>query len=248
MKWFKHFTDFRLDTGIADFLDECELEGYGFLSLLMETVAERMDKSHESAGPYSLRMWSRLLYCHHNRFNKYLGKLQERGVVTVKSSQGKLEVTIPKLLSSLDDYTRKSGLGRDRLRTEDEDEDEDLDVEGEPKESGLEPPVAEQSATAVLTFPCRGKQKFWSLSEAKLAEYRETYPGLDVLAEFRKALQWLRTNPSRKKAATTMPAFLTRWLNRACDRGGGNGRQRAAVDLSAQPDAPLWCEERSKPC
>jgi hypothetical protein len=93
-----------------------------------------------------------------------------------------------------------------------------------------EPPVP-----PVLTFPCSGKKnapKEWHLTEAKLAEYREAFPGVDALAECRKALQWARDNPKKRKTAGGTPAFLTRWLSSAQDRGGGpGGPQRKETPL-----------------
>ena len=84
----------------------------------------------------------------------------------------------------------------------------------------------EPQAAAVLTFPVRGKVKGkpvheWPLTEAKLAEYAETFPDFDVLAECRKALQWCRDNPGKRKTPRGMAAFLSRWLTSAIDRGGG---------------------------
>jgi hypothetical protein len=74
----------------------------------------------------------------------------------------------------------------------------------------------------VLEFPTEGKGgKSWGLTEAKLAEYLTVYPNLDVMGEMRKALQWCRDNPTKLKTKGGMPAFLTRWLNRAQDRPSG---------------------------
>lgn len=80
-----------------------------------------------------------------------------------------------------------------------------------------EPPQAASSEPPMLTFPTNGKQKSWNLMRAKFAEYGESFPGIDVLAECRAALQWCRDNPSRRKTANGMPAFLGRWLSKAND-------------------------------
>lgn len=74
--------------------------------------------------------------------------------------------------------------------------------------------------TAVLVFPTVGRgPKEWPLFESKVREYAESYPGVDILAECRKALQWCRDNPTNKKTCRGMPAFLSRWLGRAQDGG-----------------------------
>lgn len=99
-----------------------------------------------------------------------------------------------------------------------------------------EPPSA-SSEPPMLTFPTNGKQKSWNLVRAKFAEYGESFPGMDVLAECRAALQWCRDNPSRRKTANGMPAFLGRWLSKANDRGargspvGASSQHRPGVDI-----------------
>lgn len=76
------------------------------------------------------------------------------------------------------------------------------------------PDEAAAADPVVLTFPVVGRDASWRLRESKLAEYRETYPAVDVLAECRKALQWLRDNPRNTKTASGMPRFLGGWLSR----------------------------------
>lgn len=77
----------------------------------------------------------------------------------------------------------------------------------------------------VLVYPVTasraGGETEWGLAEAKITEWRECFPGLDVLAECRKALQWVRDNPTRRKTAKGMLRFLGGWLERAQNRRGG---------------------------
>lgn len=54
----------------------------------------------------------------------------------------------------------------------------------------------------------------WHLPQAKLDEYRESFPGIDLDRELRKAAQWTRDNDTKRKTAKGMPAFLSRWLNK----------------------------------
>lgn len=77
----------------------------------------------------------------------------------------------------------------------------------------------------------------WPLFESKLAQYRESFPGIDVSAECRKARQWCIDNPTKRKTPKGMPQFLSGWLGRAQNRGadgrgnsvgsGGQSRVRA---------------------
>ncbi len=66
---------------------------------------------------------------------------------------------------------------------------------------------------------------------SKVSEYRATFPGLDVEGECRKALQWTRDNPTRRKTARGMPKFLFGWLERA--QNGGRFPQRGDVIMGA---------------
>lgn len=80
----------------------------------------------------------------------------------------------------------------------------------------------------VMLFPVVGKpdKPAWALTPAKVREYAEAFPGLDVLAECRLARQWCHDNPTRRKTARGMSSFIFRWLERATNsrgRGGGGG-------------------------
>ncbi len=109
-----------------------------------------------------------------------------------------------------------------------------------------EPPAADSApacdgAPAILVFPTKGKPKRdWSLRQAKLGEYVECYPDFDVLAELRKALQWIRDNPTKRKSYSGMPAFLTRWLNGCQNRGGGRSRAGPGDQTRQALDASLF--------
>ena len=69
--------------------------------------------------------------------------------------------------------------------------------------------TAVQQKKPVLSFPTKGGDQ-WELTQAKLNEYQETYAGIDVLAELRRARQWCIDNPGRRKTARGMPKFCGR--------------------------------------
>ena len=86
----------------------------------------------------------------------------------------------------------------------------------------------QQPAEALLSFSVVGKgPSEWQLLQSKLDEYASCYPDLDVLAECRKARQWLIDNPSRRKTASGMSRFLNNWLARTQNRGSS---QRSPPD------------------
>lgn len=74
----------------------------------------------------------------------------------------------------------------------------------------------------MMVFPTVGKGgKSWTLSMAKFSEYQDAFPGVAVGSELKSALQWIRDNPTRRKTAKGMPAFLTRWLGKCQNRVSG---------------------------
>jgi len=97
--------------------------------------------------------------------------------------------------------------------------------------------------SVVLTFPVvGGRDTVWNLTASKLAEYRTCYPGLDALAEVRKALQWLRDNPSRRKTPRGMTRFLGSWLGRAQNRSPGKGPPPPLRETPAEYTARMAAE------
>ena len=117
MKWFKHMTASSDDEKLAELMSDHGLEAYGFWWRLLEIVASRMEKdSDKCSAIYTLPHWSRLLYCHHNKVSKYMGKLGVMGIVTVRSVEGKTEVIIPNLLKYRDEYSRKSRQQQECVR------------------------------------------------------------------------------------------------------------------------------------
>ncbi len=91
--------------------------------------------------------------------------------------------------------------------------------------SCTERPAASVPETpAVMSFPCVGTGgKTWRLTAAKLAEYKESFPGVDVNGELLKARQWLHDNPRKAKTATGMARFLGAWLSRSQNAGRASG-------------------------
>jgi hypothetical protein len=87
-----------------------------------------------------------------------------------------------------------------------------------------------------LTFPCQGKRRNWHLTPTILNEWQEAYPGLDILDECQKALQWIKAN--KPKTSAGMPRFLVNWFNRAVERARpaqAVGRNGKPYDYAAPP-------------
>ena len=94
----------------------------------------------------------------------------------------------------------------------------------------LAPTPADSTDIVILKFPTkpggRDGPTVWALRRSKLDEYRESFPGLDVLTCCRNAVQWCRDNADKRKTARGMPRFLTNWLT-TDNNSGKNLRPQA---------------------
>lgn len=91
--------------------------------------------------------------------------------------------------------------------------------------ASLEPPTDNRNGVALVFPVIGGEQKEWALTDAKLAEYVDSFPNLSVPAELRAARQYYRDNPKRRKSPGGMPACLTAWLTRSSDSTRGGSRR-----------------------
>ena len=90
---------------------------------------------------------------------------------------------------------------------------------------------------AIFEFPCRASRrctaKVWFLRQRKLEEWVDAYPGLDVQSEVRRALQWCRDNPEKRKTAVGMARFLGAWLAREARAETANDPVYSPQELEA---------------
>lgn len=118
-----------------------------------------------------------------------------------------------------------SGSQPDKTRTREEKRREEykgMNPLINPSCSEVENPPPEQAephavGEVVLTFPTSGKPSSWDLLASQVAEWQEIFPGLDVEAQCREALGWVKANNRRKKTAGGMRRFLYSWLQREND-------------------------------
>lgn len=108
---------------------------------------------------------------------------------------------------------------------------------GKEGDSSKPPCVSEPTSDGsevIMVFPCVGRGPTeWPLTDAKVAEYRQSFPAVDVLGECRKARQWCIDNPTKRKTFGGMPAFVSRWLSRVQDSGGSNGKSRNGAQIGS---------------
>lgn len=205
MRWFKHMSALSRDEGVMRYVDACggdAVEGYGFLMLVMEAIAEQIDAKSPTCGlTCELRQWSRITYSHHHRVTKYMGKLVEIGWVTVEKVGSRIEVRIPKLLEWRDEYQRKSGLRPDKIATE---QKSDRKQDSEQKESN------------------NRNSRPATLSDADFQILKTQYPKLAGEQSWDKAKSALQDRLSEGCEIAAIMAGVTRY-KRFCDFEGRTG-------------------------
>lgn len=77
----------------------------------------------------------------------------------------------------------------------------------------------------VMVFPVVGnKDKTeWPLYPDKVSQWTQCFPGIDVLAECRRAWQWCEDNPRNRKTFSGMSKFLNSWLSRSQNQAARSG-------------------------
>ena len=78
-----------------------------------------------------------------------------------------------------------------------------------------------------MEFPTDGKPSSWQLRKSQATEWKQLFPHLDLKAECRAALAWIKASPERRKTATGMPRFLVGWFTKAQNSGRRAGAQPA---------------------
>lgn len=102
-----------------------------------------------------------------------------------------------------------------------------------------ETPAARRSrsrpADSIRWTPAGGWE---GITEADRAAWRVAYPACDLAGELARMGEWLRANPDKARKSRWR-AFVTRWMTRSQDRGGGQPSSRPG-----RPDAPMSLDEK----
>jgi len=132
------------------------------------------------------------------------------------------------------------------IPNQDQDQDQDQDQE---KDSCAKPAKADPApdpSPVIYQVHCVGKKPLWPMTQGKMDEWAETFPGVDLKLELRKAIQWLKDNPQRGKTFKGMPAYFNTWLTRAQNAAPArvDGVKSKGTPTSASKDhAPLQRSE-----
>ncbi len=105
-------------------------------------------------------------------------------------------------------------------------------------------PLPDPSQDVLLVMPCTGAGgKTWNVTRGYLDGLGDTYPGIDLMAECRKAKAWLDANPRKLKTYSGMKAFLTSWFSRAQNRLGSSLPYSQPRGTSSLPDSVIHTED-----
>jgi len=210
MKWFKHMSDLPRDEGVSRYLDAAGkdlLVAYGFLLLLLEAIASRMDPNVGHlvcTATYSITQWERITNCHHNRVMKYLRLCEVIGWVRVEFEQGTCKVSIPRMVEWRDERTRKSGVLPEQVAQSREEKNR-----LEQRESRDECTLSDfQESEGARRTPPPG----FEITE-DLQEWAATnYPSVDVSKETEKFLRYEFSTPR-----SNWDNQWKNWIQRAAD-------------------------------
>lgn len=117
MKWYKHDTKSHTDEKIMMLMDLHGLAGYGFYCVILELVAEKVDR--DSLKPeisLTLSVLKRITGLYHtNLVLKYLQSLADLRLISLRSSgdlrpisNNLVTISCPNLLKRLDNWTKRS--------------------------------------------------------------------------------------------------------------------------------------------
>jgi hypothetical protein len=74
---------------------------------------------------------------------------------------------------------------------------------------------------AVLMLELIPRDGTFAITQSLIDEYKASFPGVDVLRELRRACQYVRDNPRKRKTKRGARRYLGGWLGRSQDGRGG---------------------------
>ena len=132
-------------------------------------------------------------------------------------------------------------------------------MRGEKEEAaeGIQSTTVDDSPASYLiesnSIQCKAMPKFsFTLEDGfigipyeDLQRWADTYPAVNVAGEIKKAAEWMRSNPSKRKS--NYRRFLTNWFSRTQERGGTPGyKPVAARQVAPQVARPQFLSEAER--
>lgn len=157
----------------------------------------------------------------------WLRECEKTGLIKVYTVDSKRYLEVLKFDQRLRAKTSRwpppSSAGECQQMPADDDECSGRETETESETEGedsAEPAnaVSTPPAEIVVCLPTNNGHEFPVL-KTKVSEWEVTYPAVDVPQTLKEIRQWLVDNPSRRKTAKGMHAFVNRWLTK--EQNGG---------------------------
>lgn len=166
MKWFKHMADASSDEFIARLEDELGLEAIARWWKMLEAIAIQMDKTNRCFAEYPIRRWMLLLSCKQRKvLETFVKVLQNFGKISADWSENILKIECTKLLEFRDEYSKKSGVTPEFVRSK------DTDTEEEERKERKNPPTPLPRGNDKNLFPVEE-----SIKPNRFSDFYSIYP------------------------------------------------------------------------
>lgn len=96
----------------------------------------------------------------------------------------------------------------------------------------LEPDEPKPKPEVVVALPLVGGDAF-EVTAGDVAEWRDTFPAVDVPAELKRMRQWLKDTPAKRKTRAGIRRFVSNWLGKRQDQGSTAPVPRAGTAASS---------------
>ena len=77
--------------------------------------------------------------------------------------------------------------------------------------------VSQENPTPLIILPCIGNYQH-PIFDEDVKHYKELYPAVDILQQFKNMLGWLEANPQNRKTKNGVKSFIARWLSKCQDK------------------------------
>lgn len=217
MKWFKHFSDAHDDEIMDQMIERFGVESYGVWWIILERIAYQMGDSNKTSVTYPAKTWRKVTKISPQKLKKVVSFLQENKKLFLETSEDLITIDCPKLLEIRDEWTKRqskhSGVSQESLGSfsvTDTDTEEDIKNKHYARNRRTDSVRIDYDWTSYL---------FIGIETEHEGKWSEAYPAVNIQAEIKRAALWLKTNPKKKKK--NYERFLTNWLSRKQERGGG---------------------------
>ena len=136
--------------------------------------------------------------------------------------------------------------------SEKNDTKESKEKESKENKSNTRSELNESAPSSNLKIPLNDNS-FYEVPIKRLAEWKKAFPSVDVEYQLNRMIVWCNANPKKRKTKRGVERFITNWLGKEQDSGGGyqsfkdsakeNFYKKTELQYDQQPLINLWDEE-----